>query len=127
MASAGGRFDPVRKFTNGIFLTEDNSAVLGAAFMKDFNVIFDVDRRQLGLAKADCSYDHANLTPSSAHHHIDTIPEDNTNPTSNGNTFRGFDAATAKKKKKKKKKKQKKKKARSSNKKSFFIFGKALQ
>jgi len=105
MTSAGGSFDQLKKYTNGIFLTEDNSAVLGAAFMKDFNVIFDVDRRQLGLAKANCSYDDS------------TLPDDSANPKSNGNFIRGFDSSPT----------IQIKKARGAKKKSSVIFKKALQ
>ena len=49
-----------KKYANSIFLTEVRGAVLGSSFIRGFNVIFDVDRLQVGLAKADCSYDDAN-------------------------------------------------------------------
>ena len=39
-----------------IYLTEASGAVLGANFMTDHNVVFDIDRKRVGFAKADCNY-----------------------------------------------------------------------
>lgn len=40
---------------NRIYLTEPSGAVLGANFMKHYDVIFDSQRKQVGFAKSSCS------------------------------------------------------------------------
>ena len=80
-----------KKYANSIFLTEVKGAVLGSSFIKGFNVIFDVDRFQLGLTKADCSYDDAKNRPPVA-----DVDRNGTNP--NRNATRG---SIVRKKKKK--------------------------
>ena len=39
-----------------IYLTESSGAVLGANFMMDHNVIFDIDSKRVGFAQAHCNY-----------------------------------------------------------------------
>ena len=53
-----------RKYANRIYLSEAAGTVLGANFMNEFNVIFDPDRLQVGIAKSDCAYDEANNSNS---------------------------------------------------------------
>lgn len=54
---SGGHGHGPKRYAIRIYLTEMSGAVLGANFMNDFNVIFDVDKLQLAMARADCSYD----------------------------------------------------------------------
>ena len=46
------------KYAFRIYLTEAQGAVLGANFMNDQNVIFDIDQHRVGFAKANCKHDH---------------------------------------------------------------------
>jgi len=43
-----------KKFVPRIYLTEANGAVLGANFMNDYNVIFDIEQQRVGFAASDC-------------------------------------------------------------------------
>ena len=45
------------KYAFRIYLTESSGAVLGANFMNDQNVIFDIDQKRVGFAKANCKYE----------------------------------------------------------------------
>jgi hypothetical protein len=67
-----------RRYANRIYLTEASGAVLGANFMNEFNVIFDVDSLQVAMSKADCSYDDANNrapSPPAAEQGSETKPK----------------------------------------------------
>lgn len=43
-----------KKFSNRVYLTEVTGVVLGANFMNDHNVIFDVEGAKIGFAKSTC-------------------------------------------------------------------------
>jgi hypothetical protein len=42
------------KYVPRIYLSESTGSVLGANFMNDQNVIFDIENRRVGFAKSDC-------------------------------------------------------------------------
>lgn len=48
------------KYTFRIYLTEKSGGVLGANFMNDLNVIFDVDNQRLGFVKSTCNFEEFN-------------------------------------------------------------------
>lgn len=41
-----------------IYLTEASGAVLGANFMNNHNVIFDIENKRIGFVRSSCKYDH---------------------------------------------------------------------
>jgi Eukaryotic aspartyl protease len=57
------------KYAFRIYLTEASGAVLGANFMNDQNVIFDIDQRKVGFARSSCRYDEAVKDASSSGKH----------------------------------------------------------
>ena len=44
------------RFASRIYLTEDEGVVLGANFMNEQNIIFDMDNQRIGFAKSACDY-----------------------------------------------------------------------
>ena len=54
------------KYAFRIYLTEASGAVLGANFMNDQNVVFDIDARRVGFVKASCTYDESKKGPQGA-------------------------------------------------------------
>lgn len=49
------------KYTFRIYLTEKNGGVLGANFMNDLNVIFDVEKNRIGFVKSTCNFEEFNV------------------------------------------------------------------
>lgn len=62
------------KFTFRVYLTEKSGAVLGANFMSDANVVFDVDGRRIGFVRSTCNFEEFNAPLTNAPTLRPTLP-----------------------------------------------------
>eukprot|EP01033_Poteriospumella_lacustris_P009969 gene9970-7131_t len=62
------------KFTFRVYLTEKSGAVLGANFMSDANVVFDVDGRRVGFVRSTCNFEEFNAPLTNAPTAPPTLP-----------------------------------------------------
>lgn len=56
-----------------VYLNEESGTVLGANFMNDHNVIFDVDQKRIGFARSQCRFQdepHHHRHHDNNHHHL---------------------------------------------------------
>lgn len=61
------------ELTNRIYLDEPEGAVLGANAMFGYDILFDVQNKRIGLAKADCGSELLPPTSSVYHHKSATM------------------------------------------------------
>lgn len=52
-----------RTFTSRIYLDEPTGCVLGGNAMADHDILFDLENRKVGIAKADCTYRSSEYVP----------------------------------------------------------------
>jgi len=52
------------RYASRIYLTEDEGVVLGANFMNEQNIIFDMDNQRVGFAKSRCDYNEVGTKKS---------------------------------------------------------------
>ena len=68
-----------------VYLSEPSGAVLGANFMNNHNVIFDIENKRVGFVKSTCKYDH--LKENFTHNNSSSNNNNNNNNGDDNNIY----------------------------------------